>query len=196
MKKVIILCLLFALVISCTQQVQTDNENPSALQVGNPKMTHEQHVEYGKYLVGIMGCSDCHSPKIMTAEGPVPDPDRLLSGHIAEEKLASIADTEILKSYVLFNMNSTAVVGPWGTSFAGNLTPDETGLGNWTIENFDKAIRLGKFKGLDNGRTLLPPMPWPSYSQMSNDDLAAIWAYLQSIPPVKNKVPNPIPPIS
>lgn len=196
MKKVIILCLLVALVIGCKQQEQTETEKTPAVQVGNSKMSHEQHIERGKYLVTILGCNDCHSPKIMTAEGPVPDPDRRLSGHMAQEKLASIADPSILKSYVLFNMNSTAAVGPWGTSFSGNLTPDETGLGNWTLENFDKALRQGKFKGMDNARMLLPPMPWPEYSHMSNDDLAAIWAYLQSIPPVKNLVPPPIPPVS
>lgn len=194
MKKAIILCLLLMIVISCTQQKKSDIETPSAVLVGNAKITHEQQVEYGKYLVDIMGCNDCHSPKIMTANGPVPDPDRLLSGHIAEEKLVAIADPDILKSYVLFNMNSTAAVGPWGVSFAANLTPDATGLGNWSLEHFEKAVREGKFKGLDNSRMLLPPMPWPNYGQLSNDDLAAIWAYLQSIPPVKNIVPVPVPP--
>ena len=93
-------------------------------------------------------------------------------------------------------MNSTATTGPWGTSFAANLTPDATGLGNWTFEHFEKAMRKGKLKGLENGRTLLPPMPWTNYSKLSNDDLAAIWAYLQSIPPVKNIVPTPIHPAS
>jgi hypothetical protein len=118
----------------------------------------------------------------------------MLSGHPADEKLANINDPKILQNYALVNMGLTAWVGPWGTSFSANLTPDETGLGNWTIENFEKALREGKFKGMDNGRMLLPPMPWQSFRHLTNDDLAAIWAFLQSIPPVKNVVSAAIPP--
>ncbi|MEZ4960388.1 MAG: c-type cytochrome [Saprospiraceae bacterium] len=161
------------------------------------KMSHEEHVKRGEYLVTVMGCNDCHSPKIMTDRGPEPDPKRLLSGHPSDEPLPKVTDKNMVApgQWALFNGGLTAAVGPWGTSFAANLTPDETGLGNWTIDNFEKALREGKLKGMDNGRTLLPPMPWPNYSHLSNDDLAAIWAYLQSIPPVKNVVPAPIPPV-
>jgi hypothetical protein len=94
----------------------------------------------------------------------------------------------------LFNMGSTAAVGPWGTSFAANLTPDDTGIGNWTEAQFVKCIREGKSKGLDGSRMLLPPMPWPGIAKMTDADLSAVFAYLQSIPPVKNAVPNPMPP--
>jgi hypothetical protein len=160
----------------------------------NSKMSHGDQVKRGDYLVGILGCNDCHSPKMMTDHGPVVNPDLMLSGHPANETLAPIADKNILKGYALFNMSLTAAVGPWGTSYAANLTPDETGLGSWTIDNFEKALKHGKFKGMDNGRMLQPPMPWQNYINMSNDDLAAIWAYLQSIPAVKNIVPAPVPP--
>jgi hypothetical protein len=118
----------------------------------------------------------------------------MLSGHPADEKIAPISNKSILRDYALFNMSLTAAVGPWGTSYAANLTPDETGLGNWSLEQFEKALKHGKSKGLDNGRMLLPPMPWQNYSLLSNDDLAAIWAYLQSIKPVNNVVPAPVPP--
>ena len=130
----------------------------------------------------------------MTDHGPVPDPKHLLSGHPAEEKLIPVKDKSILKNYVLFNQSLTTATGPWGTSFSANLTPDETGLGEWNFGQFEKAMREGKYKGLDNGRMLLPPMPWPGFSKLSNQDLHAIWAYLQSIPAVKNEVPAPIPP--
>lgn len=152
-----------------------------------------EKIEKGKQLVTVLGCNDCHSPKVMTAMGSVPDTLRLLSGHPADEQLAPF-DKEILKLYVLFNMNGTAVTGPWGTSFAANLTPDQSGIGNWTEEQFIRAMKEGKWKGLENSRSLLPPMPWQSYSQMPNDDLKAIFAYLKSIRPVNNPVPMAIPP--
>ncbi len=196
--KMLILTLLLVgiILINCTE---TKSPEPSetaetAQDTSTPKMSHEQHVEYGKYLVEIMDCNVCHTPKMMTDRGPVPDPSRLLSGHPADEKLVPIKDASVLQNYALSNLGLTAWVGPWGTSFTANLTPDETGLGGWTIENFERAMREGKFKGLENGRTLLPPMPWESFRHLTNDDLAAIWAYLQSIPPVKNVVPAPIPP--
>lgn len=181
--------------VSCAPKEKTaQTAQPEPMPVAN-KMSHEAHVKRGAYLVEIMGCNDCHSPKVMTDHGPVPDPQRLLSGHQADEKLVDVADKKVLQSYVLFNMNSTSATGPWGTSYAANLTPDDTGIGTWTIEQFSKALREGKFKGMDNGRMLLPPMPWPNFRSLSDDDLAAIWAYLQSIPPVKNVVPAPVPPV-
>lgn len=148
----------------------------------------------GEQLVTVLGCNDCHSPKVMTAHGPAPDSLRLLSGHQANEVLASY-DKEILKSYVLFNMNSTATTGPWGTSFAANLTPDPTGIGSWTEEQFLRAMKEGKWKGLENSRNLLPPMPWESYGHMTDEELMAIFAYLKSIKPVNNPVPMAIPPL-
>jgi hypothetical protein len=87
----------------------------------------------------------------------------------------------------------TAWGGPWGVSFARNLTPDQaTGLGSWTEAMFVQTIRDGKHQG--TGRPLLPPMPWQEYRNLTDEDLSAIWAYLQSIPAVNNAVPEPIPP--
>jgi hypothetical protein len=87
----------------------------------------------------------------------------------------------------------TAWAGPWGVSFATNLTPDkDTGVGNWTAEMFVKTIRTGKHLGV--GRDLLPPMPWPDFARMTDADLEAIFAYLQSLKPIKNRVPAPLPP--
>ena len=90
------------------------------------------------------------------------------------------------------NNDLTAWVGPWGISFAANLTPDPTGFGSWTPEIFIQTIRTGKQAGV--GRPLLPPMPWMDYAQMTDADLRAVFAYLKSIPPVSNAVPAPVPP--
>jgi hypothetical protein len=162
--------------------------------VKTTEISPADQIAKGEYLVTVLGCNDCHSPKVMTEMGPVFDTLRLLSGHPADEQLP-VYEKEILKSYVLFNMNSTAAVGSWGTSLAANLTPDQTGIGNWTEEQFIKAMKEGKWKGLENSRNLLPPMPWQGYSQMPDEDLKAIFAYLKSIKPVNNPVPMAIPPV-
>lgn len=179
------------LLSNCTQEKAPPAQpDENVTEETSPK----EQVKRGEYLVGIMGCNDCHTTKVMTEQGPAPDVNRLLAGHPADEEIASIADQNVLKDYALFNMSLTAAVEPWGTSYAANLTPDETGLANWDFERFEKAVRHGKAKGMDNGRMLLPPMPWQNYTNISDDDLTAIWAYLQSIPPVSNVVPSPIPP--
>jgi mono/diheme cytochrome c family protein len=150
-------------------------------------------VARGKYLVEIMGCHDCHSPKIMTPEGPVPDPDRLLSGHPSNEMNPPL-DPKANPGWVLFSPGLTSAVGPWGTSFSGNLTSDDSGIGNWTEEQFKRAITKGLYKGLEGSRPLLPPMPWQNFKHISDKDVHAIFTYLQSTKPVENVVPAPIAP--
>ena len=84
-------------------------------------------------------------------------------------------------------------MGPWGTSFAANITPDNaTGIGGWTAEHFIKTMRTGKHLGI--GRPLLPPMPWFDIAVLNDADLKAIYVYLKSMKPVQNAVPAPIPP--
>ncbi len=156
----------------------------------------EEAIARGAYLVNAMGCEDCHSPKVFGPQGPQPDPKRHLAGHPQDEPLPPV-DPELLKSpWVLFNMHSTATIGPWGTSFAANLTSDNTGIGLWTEEQFFRAIREGKYKGMANGRMLLPPMPWPNFARLSDEDLKSIFAYLKSTEPVRNIVPQPLPPVA
>ena len=92
------------------------------------------------------------------------------------------------------NEHLTAWAGPWGVSFAYNLTPDrQTGIGDWPEEMFIKTLRTGKFMG--SSRDILPPMPWQNLAQMTDDDLKAMFAYLKSLPPVRNKIHDPIPPM-
>jgi hypothetical protein len=89
----------------------------------------------------------------------------------------------------------TAWAGPWGVSFAANLTPDKaTGIAEWSEDMFIRVARTGKHQGQPNGRDVLPPMPWFNMKHLSDEDLRAIWAYLKSLPPVRNEVPLPISP--
>jgi ABC-type Fe3+-hydroxamate transport system substrate-binding protein len=194
MKKTILLSTLALSALFLTYCAQNTPRTDEKTDAPATATTEADEVKRGAYLVETMGCNDCHSPKIMTAQGPVPDPKRLLSGHPADETLPPVADKNILKGYALFSMGQTAAIGPWGTSFAANLTPDESGTGNWTLEQFGRALRQGKSKGMENGRMLLPPMPWQNAIHLTDADLKALWAYLRSIPPVRNVVPAPIPP--
>lgn len=157
-----------------------------------PTYTKAQ-IEKGKYLVEIMGCRDCHSPKIMTDKGPTLDMIRDLSGHPANMPVGKI-NKEVLSDWVLFNMMNTAAVGPWGVSFSANLTSDATGIGSWSEEQFIVALTEGKSKGIRTARPLLPPMPWQNYVNMKKEDLVAMFAYLKSTKPIKNAVPQPISP--
>jgi len=157
--------------------------------VASANISHDSLVKRGAYLVTLMGCNHCHSPKKMGPQGPYPDPDRLLSGYPSNMPAARF-DTGTAKNWLLFDMMLTSYIGPWGTSYSANITSDSTGIGGWTEQQFFKAIREGKYKGLDNSRPLLPPMPWEDYAKASDDDLRAIFTYLKSTKPVNNVVPE------
>jgi mono/diheme cytochrome c family protein len=149
-------------------------------------------IEHGKYLVNLGGCTDCHTPLKMGPKGPEPDLSRYLSGHPED---AHTPPPPKLPAGPWFAMTAgmTAWAGPWGVSYAANLTPDpNTGLGIWTEAMFIQAMRTGKHFGV--GRDILPPMPWQTLSQLSDADLKDMYAYLRSLPPVKNHVPVPVPP--
>jgi mono/diheme cytochrome c family protein len=149
-------------------------------------------VERGRYLVNIIGCGDCHTPKKMGPNGPEPDLTRDLSGHPEQETLPGPPTLSGPWAAALSG-DMTAWAGPWGESFTANLTPDRnTGLGIWTEDMFVKAMRTGKHMGVS--RPILPPMPWQHFAQMSDADLVAIYAYLRTIKPVVNHVPDPVPP--
>ncbi len=153
----------------------------------------KEQIARGAYLVKIMVCNDCHTPFKMGPKGPEPDMSRMLSGHPQDLVMPPPPKLGNGPWIASFAATNTAWAGPWGVSYTANLTPDpETGLGKWTADTFMQALRTGKHEGV--GRPILPPMPYPWFAQATDEDLRAIFAYLQSIPPVKNKVPQPIEP--
>jgi hypothetical protein len=75
--------------------------------------------------------------------------------------------------------------------YASNITPDpETGIGKWTEADFLLAMRSGL---TPNRRVLDPQMPWNAFQGITDRDLKSMWAYLKTIKPIKNKVPDSIP---
>lgn len=177
------------------------SDSPSTLQQGmdisgTRKLEKEELVSRGQYLATVGGCNDCHSPKIFGPQGFHFDSSKLLSGHPANSPLPQPDSKALQPGYwYLAAPDLTAWVGPWGMSFAANLTPDTaTGLGNWTEDNFIQAMRKGKHMGMDNGRPIMPPMPWKEIAKMTDEDLEAVFAYLKSLPAINNTVPAPTPP--
>jgi len=147
----------------------------------------------GKYLVSTSACHDCHTPFKLGPNGPEPDTERALSGHPQALVMPPAPQLPPGPWLVTMAATNTAFAGPWGVSFTANLTPDaETGLGRWTLKNFIDTIRTGRHMG--RGRPVLPPMPIPVYNNFTDDDLEAIYSYLRTIPPISNRVPEPLPP--
>lgn len=157
----------------------------------------ENQVKWGEHLVTVSACHDCHTPKIITADGlMLLDSSRLLSGHPAGMPGPDVDRAAMERKGLTVTDLLTAWAGPWGVSYAANLTSDDTGTGTWSEQQFMTAIRKGKFKGLEGSRSLLPPMPWEVYRYMTDDELKAIFAYLQTTKPVRNVVPAPQPPVA
>jgi mono/diheme cytochrome c family protein len=136
----------------------------AALLAGSPSIAlADSLIERGGYLARIMDCTGCHTAGALAG---APDPERYLAG-----------------SDIGFQMPGLGVFYP------PNLTPDvETGLGTWSEEDIMLAVREGK---RPDGRQLIPIMPWPSYSTLSDEDAKALVAYLKSLPPQKFKAPGP-----
>lgn len=160
----------------------------------SPILSQSEMVNRGEYLVTAIGCDDCHSPKKMGAQGPEIIPELRLSGYPANRPVEKVDTSVTSKGWVVLSPDLTMAAGPWGVSFAANLTSDGTGIGNWSESNFLTAIRNGKAKGLENGRSLLPPMPWYNFAKLTDEDIKSIFAYLKTTNAVKNIVPEPIAP--
>ncbi len=131
-------CLIIA-VISCNNQTPV---------TAAPTVTKDSLIKRGEYLVSVMGCDDCHSPKRMGAHGPEVIPELRFSGFQEKNSLPPVDTTEIKKGWALFNPDLTSAVGPWGASYAANITSDISGIGTWSLEQFSKAFRGGKFRDL------------------------------------------------
>jgi hypothetical protein len=143
--------------------------------------------------VATLGCNDCHTPLKMGANGPEPDMSRALIGH--PEEIGPLAPAAPSQGPWIWSgaASNTAFSGPWGVGYAANLTPDQnTGLGIWTEQMFIQAIRTGRHMGVSRPSTRL--CPWPAFRNATDDDLKAIYAYLRSLKPVTNHVPDYLPP--
>lgn len=189
-------------VIACQTQAKEKESVATAEASVTAKEMHELNgyeskEAWGEHLVKVIGCDDCHTPKKMTPQGPVPDPALSLSGHPKGAEAPKLDRKAIEQNgYGACNSHQTAWVGPWGVSYSANLTSDATGIGNWTEEQFFRAMREGKVKGLAAGRMMLPPMPWFNFANMTDDELSAMFAYLKTVPAVKNEVPTPEGPVT
>lgn len=186
-----ILAGLFLLSYCTGNKEKSENDQRAAADTG---MSEQQLVERGAYLVMTSGCHDCHSPKKLGAQGPEVDESIMLSGYQANRPILKANKAALREGWALITLDLTHAVGPWGASFSANLSSDPTGIGNWTEEQFKKALKEGKYKGMEGGRMLLPPMPWQNFKDIEDEDVSAIFAFLKSTKPIQNIVPAPIPP--
>jgi hypothetical protein len=188
---------ILALALPACQQGTSAETEPMDARPTYALLGFESKEAWGMKLVAVGDCDVCHSPKMMTDRGPVIDPELRLSGHNEAFGIADLDRAKIEQNgYGATIAHMTSWVGPWGVSFSANLTPHETGIGNWTLEQFTRAFREGKFKGMEGGRELLPPMPWSAFAHLSDDEVEAIFLYLKTLKPVDNVVPAPMPPVS
>lgn len=182
-------------VLSLSQCKEQTKTSATDLKTTEDLHGYQSLEEYGEHLVMIAGCHDCHTPKKMGPHGPELDFDLALSGHPSDLPLPELDRKDLENKGVAATQTLTAWVGPWGISYTANLTSDETGIGSWTEDQFFIAIREGKYKGMRNARTLLPPMPWEMFKEMNDQEIKAIFAYLKSTQPISNVVPNAEPPL-
>lgn len=156
----------FALVLGLASCAKTAQNRSSTDSTSTTvTMTPEQKIARGRYLTEIAGCNDCHTPGALYG---APDMTRQLSG------------------------SELGWTGPWGTSYPANLTPDSsTGIGTYSEDEIITAFRKGVKK---SGAPVLPPMPWPAFAHMTDEDSYAIAAYLKSIPAVVHAVPQNLAP--
>ncbi|HMK03983.1 MAG TPA: c-type cytochrome [Ferruginibacter sp.] len=167
--------------------VSCNNNEPA--KTATATISNDSLIKRGSYLVNAIGCDDCHSPKKMGEHGPEIIPELRFGGYPSSRPLLKVDTNTVKNGWIMLGPDLTNSVGPWGMSFAGNISSDETGIGNWTEKQFFKVLREGKFKGLDGSRDLLPPMPWFVYKNMTDDDIRSIFAFLKSTKPVSNIVP-------
>jgi len=195
--RIVVLLLAIILFYQCSERKASDGtSNREEFPTENTPSYggFESQIEWGEHLVIIGLCNDCHTPKKMTASGLVLDTASWLSGHPSTIPGIDF-DRKVIegRKIVVRSILSREWVGPWGVSYAANLTPDDTGIGNWTEKQFFTALREGKYKGLAESRPLLPPMPWEMYRYMTDNEIRAIFAYLKSIKPISNLVPPSLP---
>ena len=150
----------------CSENKSNGDENKKDTSVVSNAATggFESQLKWGEHLITVSGCNDCHTPKKMTSTGPEPDFSLALSGHPAKIPPPDVDRKEMESKGLAVTNDLTAWVGPWGISYAANLTSDSTtGIGSWSEAQFILCIREGKWMGIAGSRELLPPMPWKDY---------------------------------
>jgi mono/diheme cytochrome c family protein len=190
---VLIICSLVLYIVGCTNQATSEKKEDGTAE--KKEMSSDEMIKRGNYLMITSGCHDCHSPKNFGPHGEMTlDSSKLLSGHPASAPMPPVNVSSLQPGqWMTMTGDLTAFVGPWGMSYTANLTPDSaTGIGAWTETQFINTIRNGKHLG--DGRPIAPPMPWEFIRQMNDDDLKAIYAFLRSLPPIKNVVHAPLSP--
>jgi hypothetical protein len=152
--------------------------------------SHEQ-ISSGETLVLEGKCNFCHTPEVATDDKNY---GKILYGHPAQEKIPEIPGVPVgSQQWMEFvtNLGSTVWIAGNTIVFSANITPDKkTGIGKWSESDFINTIRTGRHPGWK--RELNKPMPWLDYAKLTNEQLSAIYAYLMSQQPVKNKVPEPV----
>ncbi len=139
--------------------------SPATATSTSTQAARAMRVARGDYLATTMGCKDCHTPGYFYG---------------ASDRTRELSGSELGWS------------GPWGTSYPSNLTPDiQTGLGSWSDADIVRAIRTG----IRPDRTVLrPPMPWPNFAVLTDDDVNAIVAYLRTLKPIRHQELPALPP--
>ena len=181
---------------ACSENTSGESTAATTAPPEKPKYGgYETQVQWGEHIVTIAGCNDCHTPKKMTPMGPVNDTSLMLSGH-PENAPAPDVDRKMVESKgLVVSQDFTSWVGPWGITYTANLTPDPSGTGNWTEDQFVYALKNLISKGLPSSRHLLPPMSMMPVTEMTEDEIRAIYAYLRTIKPIKNNSVQPTPPV-
>jgi len=182
-----------ALAVALLSLYSCMENNKVHLSAQNNTISNDSLKRYGGYLVTITGCNDCHTPKKIGINGSELDSALLLSGYPSSRPVVPFPKADVAKGLIVVNYDVTRTFGPWGTTFAANISSDQTGIGSWTLERFSKAMRHGKFKGMDAARPIMPPMPWQNLKFLKDKDLEAIFIYLKSTKPIVNVVPAFIP---
>lgn len=180
------------LMMACNQSTSDSSTSTPDSAAGNQFGGFESQVKWGEHIVAITGCNDCHTPKKMGAHGPENDMSLMLSGHPAQAPAPAFDVKEAAQRGLIVTQTFTSWTGPWGTTYAANLTSDSSGIGMWTEAQFLKCLKEKKWLGLDGTRPLMPPMSEMPVNMMTDDELKAVFAYLKSTPPVNNKQPEAV----
>ncbi|MCK6445295.1 MAG: diheme cytochrome c-553 [Planctomycetes bacterium] len=183
--------LVFTFTLACAGLIAVSSLARSA--VDERAKVDAKTIARGEYLATTMHCNDCHTPMKFGPNGPEPDFARRLSGHPSTLVMPPAPTLPEGPWAFVGSGSMTAWHGAWGTSFTANLTPDdETGIGRWSEKDFVDTMRSGRHLG--RGREILPPMPWQNVGAATDEDLHALFTYLKSLPPISNRVPEPLPP--